>query len=168
MKTIFLFLLVCLSQFGHTQQTINQVSASVKADAYYQLAIESGYREQFKLAILYLDSAIQLDPKIDHVFFDRAVLKEHVGDAAGAIQDYSTQIHLDKKDADAYFLRGMLYYESNDFINAFHDLNKANRLDPGNADAHCSCAEAAKALNKKRQFQLKSERCRLLKSLIEP
>jgi tetratricopeptide (TPR) repeat protein len=167
MKAIFLFLLVCLSHFGHTQKTSNRVSQNPKADSLYLLAIELGYREQFKIAISYLDSAIQSDSNIEHVFFDRGVLKEHIGDTTGAIQDFTTQIQLDKRDADAYFLRGMLYFGSKNFTKAYQDLNKANHLDPGNADAHCYCADAAKALNKNRQFQRKSERCRLLKGLLE-
>ncbi|MEN9700596.1 MAG: hypothetical protein RLZZ301_1794 [Bacteroidota bacterium] len=145
---------------GSAQEAISR-SKVAGVDSIYQLAIEAGYREQHQEAISYLTQVIALDPKTPEVYFDRGIQYEFLGMQTNAIADYTAAIKQNRHEADAWFLRGRMYVELHQYKLAFHDLNRANRLDPGNADAHCLCAEAAQHLNKTRQFQRKSAKCRL-------
>ncbi len=166
MKICFLaFLSFFVLEFQAQAQP--RVSSSKIADSIYYLAIEAGYREQFQLAIEYFDSAISIDPQIESIYFDRAIMKEYIGDTLGAILDFSEQIKKNRKDADAYFLRGKIHFELQNYRWAYQDLNRANHLDSGNADAHCLCAAAAKELKKSRQVQLKTEQCRRLNTKLQ-
>lgn len=149
--------------FAFQAQDCPSVSKNPKVDSLYCEALHFAYAENFKASLILFDQIISLDPEVEEVFFDRGILKEHVGDKLGAIQDFSCEIKRQHRFADAYYLRGKLYLESNQYKLALKDLKRANRLDSKNADAHCLCAEAATQLKKTKLSQRKATQCRLLK-----
>src|SRR5580658_3288596 len=53
-------------------------------------------------AIADYDKAIQLDPKLEAAFVNRASAKDDKGDLAGAIADYDQALLLDPNDSVAY------------------------------------------------------------------
>ena len=120
------------------------------SEATYKMALDLCYRENFKDALPLFDALIASNSPIDQLYFDRGIIKKHLGDYTGAILDFSTQIEQTPQDADAYFLRGELLLQVANFETAFTDLKRATKLDPGNADAHCYLAKAAAQLGKKR------------------
>jgi tetratricopeptide (TPR) repeat protein len=116
----------------------------------YQQATEYGYRNQFKESERVLSKIIELYPKDSLAYFDRAIMRENLGDISGALSDLTIEIEIDPKSADNYFLRGMLYKHANKYKEALSDFHKVNHLDHGNADAHFFAAQMNVALKKNR------------------
>jgi tetratricopeptide (TPR) repeat protein len=131
--------------FGQTERSI-----------LYQQATEFGYRNQFKESERVLSIIIELNPKDSMAYFDRAIMRENLGDTLGALSDLTKEIQIDPKSADNYFLRGMLYKNSNKYEKALFDFKKVNRLDHGNADAHFFAAQMNVAL-KKNKFKVRRQ-----------
>lgn len=125
----------------------NALAQSERAILYEQ-ATEFGYRNQFEQAEQVLSLIIALNPLDSTAYFDRAIMRENLGDTIGAIADLTKEIEIDPKSADHYFLRGMLYQKSKKYALALSDFRKVNRLDGGNADAHFFAAEMYQQLYK--------------------
>lgn len=122
----------------------------------YAQATEYGYRNQFAEAEQVLSLIIALNPLDSTAYFDRAIMREYLGDTLGAIADFSKEISIDAKNADHYFLRGMLYQKMKKSKEALADFRKVNQLDGGNADAHFFAAQMYHALNKS-EFKVKRQ-----------
>ena len=148
--------------FALHAQDCPSVSKVPRVDSLYCEALHFAYLEDFQSSLIFFDQVIALDPEVEEVFFDRGIIKEHLGDKLGAIQDFSQAIKTQHHFADAYYLRGKLYLELNQYQLALNDLKRANRIDGMNAHAHCLCAEAAAYLKKTKLSQRKAEQCRLL------
>lgn len=120
----------------------------------YKQATEYGYKNQFKEAEKILSVIIEINPLDSLAYFDRAIMRENLGDTIGALSDLTKGIEINPKSADNYFLRGMLYKKSNKHEKALSDFEKVNRLDQGNADAHFFAAQMDLAL-KKNKFKIR-------------
>ena len=136
---VSLFMLISALTYGQSERTI-----------LYTQATEFGYRNQFKEAEKILSQVIALFPNDSMAYFDRAIMRENLGDTLGAISDFTKEIEIDPKSADNYFLRGMLYKHANKYKEALSDFHKVNHLDHGNADAHFFAAQMNVALKKNR------------------
>jgi tetratricopeptide (TPR) repeat protein len=128
----------------------------------YNQATDFGYRNQFKESERFLSKIIELNPKDSMAYFDRAIMRENLGDTLGALSDLTKEIEIDPKSADNYFLRGILYKNSNKYEKALSDFEKVNHLDNGNADAHFFVAQMELAL-KKNMCNVRRELKRCLK-----
>lgn len=144
-------ILISTLTYGQTQRTI-----------LYAQATEYGYRNQFKESERVLSKIIELNPKDSMAYFDRAIMRENLGDTIGAISDLTKAIEIDPKSADNYFLRGMFYKNSNKHKEALSDFEKVNHLDNGNADAHFFAAQMEFTLNKNK-FKVRRQLKRCLK-----
>jgi tetratricopeptide (TPR) repeat protein len=118
----------------------------------YKQATEYGYRNQFKESERILSKIIELNPKDSMAYFDRAIMREHLGDTLGAIADLTREIEIDEKSADNYFVRGILYQKTKKYSLALDDFRKVNHLDFGNADAHYFAAQMYSILQKNTFF----------------
>ena len=114
----------------------------------YAQATEYGYRNQFKEAENVLSQVIAICPKDSIAYFDRAIMRENLGDTLGAISDLTKQIEIDPQNADNYFLRGILYHKMKMYQEALEDFQKVNQLDAGNADSHYFTAQLHLVLQK--------------------
>lgn len=114
----------------------------------YKEALNLSYQENFSAALPLFDSLINMNAPIEQLYFDRGMIKKHLGDRAGAIKDFSTQIDQTPQETDAYFLRGELLLQEANYQEAFSDLKTVTKKDSGNADAHCFLAIAAAQLGK--------------------
>lgn len=128
-------ILISTLTYGQTQRTI-----------LYAQATEYGYRNQFKESEGVLSQIIVLHPKDSLAYFDRAIMRENLGDTIGAISDLTKAIEIDPKSADNFFLRGMLYKNSTKYKDALSDFQMVNRLDHENADAHFFVAQMNRVL----------------------
>ncbi len=142
---IFFFVLFSSLTYGQSERTF-----------LYAQATEYGYRNQFKESERILSKIIELNPKDSLAYFDRAIMRENLGDTLGAISDLTKEIEIDPKNADNYFLRGILYKNSNKHEKALSDFKKVNHLDYGNADAHVFAAQMELAL-KKNKFNIRRQ-----------
>lgn len=152
MRLLFSCLIFCsVLSYGQSERAI-----------LYEQATEFGYRNQYKESEAVLSQIIALHPKDSLAYFDRAIMRENIGDTIGAIADLTKAIEIDPKSADNYFLRGMLYKKSNKYKEALSDFQKVNRLDHGNADAHFFVAQINRVL-KKNKCKVRSELKKCLK-----
>ena len=134
----------------------------------YEQATEFGYRNQFKESERVLSKIIELYPNDSLAYFDRAIMRENLGDTLGAIADLTKEIEIDPKSADNYFIRGMLYQKTNKYEKALSDFRKVNHLDAGNADAHFFAAQMYWQLNKSKHLVRKQlNACRKVNPLHE-
>lgn len=153
MMRFLLVYFICLSALTYGQS---------KRSILYKQATEYGYKNQFKEAEEILSVIIEMNPLDSLAYFDRAIMRENLGDTLGALSDLTKEIEIDPKSADNYFLRGMLYKKSKKHEKALSDFQKVNRLDHGNADAHFFVAEINGVL-KKNKCKVRSELKKCLK-----
>jgi tetratricopeptide (TPR) repeat protein len=134
-------MLISALTYGQTERT-----------TLYAQATEYGYRNQFKEAEHILSQVIALFPEDSMAYFDRAIMRENLGDTLGAIADFTKEIEIDPKSADNYFLRGMLYHKTKKFGEALVDFQIVNHLDYGNADSHFFTAQMYSQLQKSKRL----------------
>ncbi len=96
-------------------------------------------------AIADFDRAIELNPKDDAPYYNRAQAKRLKKDAAGAIADYTRAIELGSQNPAAYNNRGNARAENNDWDGAIADYTRAIELKPDYARAYYNRAVAKKA-----------------------
>lgn len=107
-----------------------------QANKFYRKALRTvDQKEKLEL----LNQAIAEDPTHLDAYFQRAIIKNELGDFDGAIVDYS-KIILTKPDADSYFNRGNSRFSLKDLVGAKNDYAKAYELDPYFIDALYSLA----------------------------
>ena len=89
--------------------------------------------------------AIELNPKDDAPYYNRAQAKRLKNDAAGAIADYTRAIELGSTNPAAYNNRGNARAENNDRDGAIADYTRAIELKPDYARAYYNRAVAKEA-----------------------
>jgi tetratricopeptide (TPR) repeat protein/predicted Ser/Thr protein kinase len=97
-----------------------------------------GFLERQKTSDAYLQktSEAQLQ-RISYAHRVRGQVRTHLGNLAGAVDDFSKAIDLTKPpDSKLYAHRGWVYLVSNAPRIAVHDFDKAIELDPANGDAY--------------------------------
>ena len=82
---------------GGTDKIFTQ-QGSNHADIFNYLGLIETKLKNYKLAFVYLDSALKLDPREPHYYVNRGIIKEHVIDTAGAIADYQRALLIDPSD----------------------------------------------------------------------
>jgi tetratricopeptide (TPR) repeat protein len=107
--------------------------------------IEKGKRGDLDGAIADFNRAIELNPKDDAPYYNRAQVKRLKKDAAGAIADYTRAIDLGSTNPAAYNNRGNAKSEKNDRDGAIADYTRAIELKPDYARAYYNRAFARKA-----------------------
>eukprot|EP00667_Euglena_gracilis_P001356 EG_transcript_1355 len=97
---------------------------------------------QDQSALRDLNHAVFLDPGCFRTLANRGKVKEALGDADGALQDYSESLRLNRKYAKAFVLRALLKRRAlGDLQGAMDDLNRAVA-----ADKNCVTAYVNRAL----------------------
>ena len=107
-------------------------SCYFKSSDYYnseaeKLEAEGKYRE----AIVFLDKAIEKNPKNIYALTNRAVDKSLLEDYKGAIEDYSRIIEIDENNALAYLNRGKNRKRLKDYRGAIEDFDRAIKAKGG-------------------------------------
>lgn len=74
--------------------------------------------------LAYINTAINIDPKIAQAYFTRALIKQAKKEA-GAIVDLNKAIEIEPRYAEAYLTRATLYFGENNAAAAEQDLNQA-------------------------------------------
>jgi tetratricopeptide (TPR) repeat protein len=99
-------------------------------------AVECMDSSKFHEAITYFSWMIKLNPADTAAYFDRGILRDHVHDYKGSIEDFTMGIKLDSGNLDNYFLRGIALYRTNEYKMAIVDLSKMLHTEEDNADAY--------------------------------
>ena len=107
--------------------------------------IEKGKEGNLDGAIADFTRAMELNPKDDAPYYNRAQAKWLKKDAAGAIADYTRAIELGSQNPAAYNNRGNARAENNDRDGAIADYTRAIELKPDYARAYYNRAVAKQA-----------------------
>ncbi len=107
-------------------------------------AIQEYNRENYEIALVYLDDALQLDPNIPEVHYWRGIvastdLNDEVIETT--LTDFSEAINLKKDYWEAYFERGKIYLYFGDLENAEEDFKKVIELNPKFKDVYSYLAQ---------------------------
>jgi len=86
-----------------------------------------GYKEK---AIEELDKALKLNPSYAAALFNRAVLRDELGNKDGALADYNKYIELNASNPKVFFNRSLLRDKMGDREGSMNDLKRALELDP--------------------------------------
>jgi len=84
----------------------------------------------YKQALHDFNRAIELDANYDQTYYNRGVVKAHLGDKQGAIADFNKALELKPDYAQAYSNRGATRYELGDPTGALADFTKAIEFKP--------------------------------------
>ena len=107
--------------------------------------IEKGKEGDLDGAIADFDRAIEVDPKDDAPYFNRAQAKWQKKDVPGAIADYTRAIELGSQNPAAYNNRGNARSDNNDRDGAIADYTRAIELKPDYARAYYNRAVTKRA-----------------------
>jgi len=107
--------------------------------------IEKGKEGDLDGAIAEFTRAIELNPKDDAPYYNRAQAKWLKKDGAGAIADYTRAIELGSTNPAAYNNRGNARAENNDRDGAIADYTRAIELNPNYARAYYNRAVTKQA-----------------------
>ncbi len=78
------------------------------AEILYQRAMSYFHLQKKSLALIDMDSALEMQPNYSFRYSSRAFMRDAFGDVLGAIQDYKEAITLDPEDAISYNNLGIL------------------------------------------------------------
>ncbi|ALL06361.1 hypothetical protein AQ505_13150 [Pedobacter sp. PACM 27299] len=98
------------------------------AKCYMHIGRTYAMRDDFKKALEYFNLAVISDPKDGDLVLWSARLKEHQGDQAGALADFSKAIALLPKDLIPYLQRGSLQYKMENLDGACQDYQTVKKL----------------------------------------
>ena len=85
---------------------------------------------EFQKAIAEFDQAIKIEPGNGVIYFNRALMREKLGQLDEAIRDYDGVILLRVSPREAYFNRGTLLLNKKEHKAAISDFDSAISLDP--------------------------------------
>lgn len=103
---------------------------------------------QYEKALSDFNRAIELDPNYDQTYYNRGVVKAHLGDKEGAMKDFNKAIELKPDYAQAYSNRGATRYEMGDPEGALKDFSKAIEYKPDYVIAYSNRGSAYARLGK--------------------
>jgi tetratricopeptide (TPR) repeat protein len=101
-----------------------------KSIHYYNFGWTLTEEKNYEQAKLYLDIAVQYNPKNIKAYIERGTVHRELGDFISALNDYNKVIEVDSKNTTAYEGKGYVYYYLEDFDNALREWETAIAFDP--------------------------------------
>lgn len=119
-------LLIKSSRFSEAEQYLQKaLGINPKlAIAWYNLSVVKRMQNQPELSLSHLNRALSLQANLSKAYFDRALVKEQLGDEKGALKDYNILIEdRNGKYLEAFLNRGLTFKMLGDFESALKDIN---------------------------------------------
>lgn len=99
-----------------------------KANKCYRIAYDLEEKHEYEEAIKYLNKAIEINPKFEQAYLDRAIDKSIIGDYEGAISDLDILIELRPDGIEAYVWRAEYNRMLDKYEEAIKDTEIALKL----------------------------------------
>jgi tetratricopeptide (TPR) repeat protein len=87
-------------------------------------------RGAYSAALGSFNAAVQLDPKLPGIYYERGVARLKLDDYEGALRDFERQINVASGYFGGYYGRGLVERQKHQYDSAFSDFNEAIRLNP--------------------------------------
>ncbi len=84
--------------------------------------------EQYDTALVYINRAIAINPKMATTYNNRGYLKHKMNNNKGAMEDINASIKLDNRNSYAYKNRALVYLAEGKIDKACEDLSMARSL----------------------------------------
>ena len=110
------------------EKDIPNLSKLELARKYFLEANINNKESHHQMAISKYDKAIQLDPYIVGIYYNRGNSKYNLGQYAGAVEDFNKTIELNPKNADAYNNRGLCKWTLGQYDAAIQDYDNALKV----------------------------------------
>ena len=134
---IFLSVLVLINLFiVGCPKPQQQQSKMEDVQNYNKLGISYGKKGQYDQAIFYFNKALEINPKIAVVYYNRGLAYDNKSQYDQAISDYTKAIELNQRYADAYYNSGLAYDNKSQYDQAISDYSKTIEIDPKYASAY--------------------------------
>ncbi len=111
-----------------------------------QRAIDFYEKRDYMEAIVYLNKAIEMDPKYAQAYLVRANIKSEFEDFHGAMKDYNQALEYNPKMAEAYFERGNAKMKLQDYYGAIADFSSTITLNENHIEAYFRRGQAKQFL----------------------
>ncbi|MBN8575977.1 MAG: tetratricopeptide repeat protein [Cytophagales bacterium] len=98
---------------------------------YFDKAVAAQETRAFKAALAHLNECLRLDPYYMQAYFNRAQVREALGDKQGAITDYNIYLETNPENKEALFSRAVNRFEYGQWAMAKEDFEKLLKLAPG-------------------------------------
>jgi len=93
-------------------------------------------KKRYEMAIAEFSKAIEINPGLSDVYYNRGFAYSQSGKPDEAISDYSKAIKINPNDSDSYYNRGLVYHSKKDYDRAISDFTESIRLTPDIAAAY--------------------------------
>jgi tetratricopeptide (TPR) repeat protein len=120
----FLLIIICFFQIGCDD------TKNLSAFEYFEKAELCLERGNYKIAMEYLTSAIELDPLNCEFYNSRGYAHYNLREYEKAIADYTEALRLESELGVAYYWRSQCYFNTNEYEKAAADQASLQRLVP--------------------------------------
>lgn len=124
---IFLFSLLFLLR-GYSQKPPERVTQAIH---FYEEGEQALNEQKYKMALAHFNECLRLDPYYLDAYYSRAIAKEHLSDAKGALTDYNIFLTSKPENTEALFSRAVIRFQQDQFDLARQDFLKLLKLPPG-------------------------------------
>lgn len=101
-----------------------------------QRAREFYERRDFMEAVVYLNKAIEIDPRYAQAYLLRGNIKAEFEDFHGAMRDYNQAVEYQPKMAEAFFERGNVKMKLQDYYGAIADYTSSIAMNENHIEAY--------------------------------
>ncbi len=113
---------------GFSQKTSEKKSHAIH---YFEEGEQALNEQKYKMALAHFNECLRLDPYYLDAYYSRAIAKEHLNDAKGALTDYNIFLTSKPENTEALFSRAVIRFQQDQFDLARQDFLKLLKLAPG-------------------------------------
>lgn len=109
----------------------SQQSNKEKAAQLFEKGETALKEKEYFRAQAHYNECLRLDPRFAEAYRSRGIAREHLGEPAKALTDFSIYVDLRPADAEALFNRAMLRFDANQYLPARQDFLKLLTMPSG-------------------------------------
>jgi len=124
-----LLFVVWVIHTGHAQERRTAQYFFDKAEsAHTARSYKTALARSYKTALAHLNECLRLDPYFMEAYFNRAQVREALGDKQGALTDYNIYLERNPENKEALFSRAVSRFEYGQWAMAKEDFQKLLKL----------------------------------------
>jgi tetratricopeptide (TPR) repeat protein len=100
-----------------------------------ELGAEAFSRGDMEYALLYFETAIELDPEYERAWNNKGVVMRQMGEVMEAFKCYAKAVEINPEYSDAWYNMGYAFQEQERYVEAIECFQNALEVDPENVEA---------------------------------